>query len=171
MPEPFIGEIRLFGFDYVPRGWAFCDGQLLPIAQNPSLFSVIGPTYGGDRRTTFRLPDLRGRTPMHPSDAYPLAQQTGEEGHALTEDEMPVHQHSYNGTTSAADTEQPVPHTFAATTGTGTPNEPLYRDDVAAAFRDTAVETVGSGRPHDNMMPFFGLHFCIALNGLFPSQG
>lgn len=171
MSEPFLAEIRIIGFNFAPRGWAFCDGQVLPINQNQSLYSLLGTTYGGDGRTSFALPDLRGRTPIHENGAHPLGESSGEETHTITGSEMPQHAHSYYGSSSPADTQEPVPNTFGATSGDGTPDQAFYKENpTPAEMRDTAVQSVGGGQAHNNMMPFLALNFCIALQGLFPSR-
>lgn len=171
MSEPFLAEVRIVGFGFAPRGWAFCDGQILPIAQNQALYSLLGTTYGGDGRTNFALPDLRGRTPIHvgSSDgaAHTLGQKWGEETHTLTGVEMPQHQHAFQGSTDQGATDVPATGQVLAKSardvyrGQATSGTPL----AAAAVADT-----GGGQAHDNMQPYLTLNFCIALQGLFPSR-
>lgn len=168
MSEPFLAEIRMFGFNFAPRNWAWCDGQILPINQNQSLYSLLGTTYGGDGRTTFGLPDLRGRVPMHPGSAPALGQSGGEEAYSLTEAEIPGHGHTLN--TSTASGDAPVnPDNFLAAFNNG------YVDgsvDVATLvpLRDGSVSNAGSSAPLNNMQPSQVIAFAIALQGLFPSR-
>ena len=171
MSEPFLAEIRIVGFNFAPRGWAFCDGQILPINQNQSLYSLLGTTYGGDGRTSFALPDLRGRTPIHVGSSngsdHPQGQKGGEETHTLSTAEMPAHRHDFRGTSSNANSNVPTGHTFARSAVA------LYSDLAsgrAAAMRSDMIASTGGGQAHDNMMPYITLNFCIALRGLFPSR-
>ena len=166
MSEPFLAEIKIVGFNFAPRGWAFCDGQILPINQNQSLYSLLGTTYGGDGRTSFALPELRGRTPIHVGAGHALGQKSGEETHALTIAEIPNHDHAVK-----------------ASSGNG--NAPLAPGSVLAAFQNGysspsdsgmvdlqpgTIANTGSGQGHNNMQPYLTLNFCIALTGLFPSR-
>jgi len=167
MSEPFLAEIRIMGFNFAPRGWATCDGQILPINQNQSLYSLLGTTYGGDGRTTFALPDLRGRTPVHPgADGVTLGQKTGEETHVLTVAEMPNHTHTAQVSPAAGTTPVPTGNVLASTA----PSEVYHGDASRSAMRTGTVGSVGGNQPHDNMQPFTTLNFCIALQGLFPSR-
>lgn len=172
MSEPFLAEVRIVGFNFAPRGWAFCDGQILPINQNQSLYSLLGTTYGGDGRTSFALPDLRGRTPIHVgrSDGGPTdhreGQKSGEETHTLSINEMPQHTHTLQASSADANIDTSAGHLLARSVDV----EP-YRDltnqvNMAAG----AVASVGGGQAHNNMMPYLALNFCIALQGLFPSR-
>jgi microcystin-dependent protein len=168
MSEPFLAEIRIFGFNFPPRNWAFCDGQILPIAQNQSLYSLLGTTYGGDGRTTFALPELRGRVPMHPGSSSNLGDKSGQEAYSLTEAEIPEHGHALN--TSTASGDAPV-HTgnFMASFNNG------YVDDTVdvstlVPLRDGSVANAGSGAPLNNMQPSLVIAFAIALQGLFPPR-
>lgn len=164
MSEPFLAEIKMFGFNFPPRGWAFCDGQILPINQNQSLFSLLGTTYGGDGRTTFGLPDLRGRTPIHRGSGHTLGQRAGEERHTLGVAEMPQHIHAAHG--SSNDPNQPVP-----TNGLlGNASLEAYRDpDSPVSLVGGSISAAGS-QGHENMQPFLAVRFCIALQGLFPPR-
>jgi microcystin-dependent protein len=164
MSEPFLGEIRIFG-SFATAGWALCDGQLLPINQNQSLYSLLGTTYGGDGETTFGLPDLRGRTPIHFSAAHPQGQKGGEEEHTLSVNEMASHSHACRGSTSA-DTDDPA-GSFPGLTEDGTYNSSTGPTTVNMGT--STIAHTGGGQGHENMQPFLALNFAIALNGLFPS--
>jgi len=167
MSEPFLAEIRIVGFNFAPRGWAFCDGQILPINQNQSLYSLLGTTYGGDGRTSFALPDLRSRTPIHKGDGHTLGQKGGAETVTLTAAEIAAHTHTVKASSSPGDNTSPTGHVLAAAT------TDLYRDPEAAnmtALRSGTVTNAGGGQGHDNMQPYLTLAFCIALQGLFPSR-
>jgi microcystin-dependent protein len=174
MSEPFLAEIHIFGFNFAPRGYAKCDGQILPINQNQSLYSLLGTTYGGDGRTTFALPDLRSRAPIHKGtaggDNRTLGQRSGQETVALNSTQMPAHTHAH---------APPKASTDAATATTPAGNLPAT---VAPAFnvygaasspasgKGVVVSNAGGGQAHDNMQPYQTLNFCIALQGLFPSR-
>ncbi len=165
MSEPFLAEIRIVGFNFAPRGWAFCDGQILPINQNQSLYSLLGTNYGGDGRTSFALPDLRGRTPIHRSDGHALAQKSGAETVTLTAAEIAAHTHAAKATSAPADTAAPANNILA--------DSPIYRDPEAAnatALRSGTVTNAGGGQAHNNMQPYLTLGYVIALRGLFPSR-
>lgn len=170
MSEPFLAEVRIVGFNFAPRGWAFCDGQILPINQNQSLYSLLGTTYGGDGRTTFALPDLRGRTPIHVGQSdggqhHSEGQKSGEETHTLAANEMPNHDHQ--AMASANDGGTPVPTDSVLSQ---TPSR-IYNDPTnLVELRAGTVTNVGGGQAHDNMQPYLALNFCIALRGLFPSR-
>lgn len=166
MSEPFLAEIKIFGFDFPPRGWALCDGQILPINQNQSLYSLLGTTYGGDGRTTFALPDLRGRTPIHVSATHGLGSRSGEERHSLSIAEMPQHKHSLRGTTAAGTTDEPAGNLLGSVPGFN-----VY-DDLSAPtnMAPGTVANAGGGQAHENMQPFITLSYGIALTGLFPSR-
>ncbi len=171
MSEPFIAEIRMFGGNFAPRSWAFCDGQLLPISQNTALFSLLGTTYGGDGRTTFGLPNLRDRSAMHPGRGPGLSPRTlGEMGGAsavtLTAAEMPRHGHALRGTASPTSTS-PAGHSMAAT-GNGSPAYRIPGNTVAMAGE--ALGAAGSGGAHNNRQPVLGISFIIALQGVFPPR-
>jgi microcystin-dependent protein len=165
MSEPFLAEIRIVGFNFAPRGWAFCDGQLLPINQNQSLYSLLGTTYGGDGRTSFALPDLRGRTPIHFGEGDQLGARGGQESVALSAAEMPQHDHRLMGTADSASTPDGL-HDVLGKSSTQLYSTPQDLQALAAG----AVATAGGNQAHENMQPFTVLNFCIALQGLFPSR-
>jgi microcystin-dependent protein len=168
MSEPFLAEVRIVAFNFAPRGWAFCDGQILPINQNQSLYSLLGTTYGGDGRTTFALPDLRGRSPLHVGEGHGLGQKSGEETHTLAANEMPQHQHSLKASSTDGDSINPGGTVLARTAGL------IYQEEAPeselVAMRAGSVANVGGSQAHENMMPYIALNFAIALQGLFPSR-
>lgn len=164
MATPFIGEIKIISWNYAPKGWAFCNGQLLPINQNQALFSILGTTYGGDGRTTFALPDLRGRTPLHTGNGFILGQAGGEEAHTLSNSEMPAHNHFAVASSNAADLNTPVGNFWASA------GQQVYSPTLNAAMRANAVAPVGGSQPHNNLSPLLVLNFVIALVGIFPSR-
>jgi microcystin-dependent protein len=163
MAEPFLSEIRILSFGFAPKGWAFCNGQLLPINQNQALFSLLGTTFGGDGRVNFALPDLRGRVPMHVGSGHVLGERAGQESHTLTQQEYPTHNHLANVVNSNANAG-PTGHFFAAA-------NTLYQPAPAnTQLAPTTISNVGGGQPHANLQPFLTLSFAIALQGIFPSQ-
>jgi len=175
MSEPFIAEIKIFAGNFAPRGFAFCDGQLLEIVQNTALFSLVGTTYGGDGRTTLGLPDLRGRAPMHPGNgpglsSRRLGQHGGSQTVTLTEAQMPSHNHGADGgatveaSDDAATSGDPDGRFLAVTSGR---SQRIYRDVGTPVDSSTAT---GGGLPHANRQPYLGLNFIIALIGLYPSR-
>lgn len=173
MSEPFLAEIKIVGFNFAPRGYAFCDGQILPIAQNQSLYSLLGTTYGGDGRTTFALPDLRGRVPVHfgPAPAPTLGQQGGEENHVLTPPELPSHTHGAQATTTTpAGTGQSGALLAPGASGGRRPVVPYGSRQGLTPLAPGSVSGGGAGEGHENMQPFTVLNFCIALQGIFPSR-
>jgi microcystin-dependent protein len=163
MSEPFLSEIRIMSFSFAPKGWAMCNGQLMPINQNQALFSLLGTTYGGDGRVNFALPDLRGRTPMHEGSGHTLGEKGGEQAVTLTLSQLPQHTHFLNASPKNADNPVAQNNVFA-TAGNlySAPNNNL----VALLG---AVGPVGGSQAHLNMQPFLALTFCIALQGIFPS--
>jgi microcystin-dependent protein len=165
MATPFLGEIKIISWDYPPKGWAFCNGQLLPINQNQALFSILGTTYGGDGRTTFALPNLQGRTPLHTGDGFSLGERGGEEAHTLTTSELAAHTHLAVASSNAADQSSPANNYWAVsqsfTVYAGSPNETMAPQTVVS---------VGGSQPHANLSPYLVLNFVIALVGIFPSR-
>jgi len=162
--SPFLGEIRIMSFGFPPKGWAQCNGQLLPINQNQALFSILGTTYGGDGRTTFGLPNLQGRVPFHVGQGLFLGEVGGELTHTITTSEMPAHTHTPAGSSSDADQVSPAGNHWAKGAASA---YSATSDDVMAA---QAVGNAGGSQPHENMSPFLVLNFVIALQGIFPSR-
>ena len=169
MAQPFLGEIRTTSFGFAPRGWALCNGQLLPINQNQALFSLLGRTYGGNGTTNFALPNLQGRAPMHFGVGVVLGQAGGEAAHVLTSGEMPVHSHAMRATSDFANSGAPGNAVPAAKPRGG---RDIYAPSGSAVtpLHPSAVASVGGNQAHDNMQPFLGLNFIIALQGIFPSR-
>lgn len=165
MAEPFLSEIRIMSFNFAPKGWAFCNGQLLPINQNQALFALLGTTYGGDGRTTFALPDLRARTPIHVGPGHSLGQRGGEQNHTLTIAEIPAHIHFAEATNNAA------PGDSASNNVLGQAGANVYAPPAAnpVAMNAGVLSNTGGSQPHLNTQPFLALNFCIALQGIFPS--
>ena len=183
MSDPFIAEIVMFGGNFAPRGWALCDGQLLPIAQNDALFSIVGTTYGGDGRTTFALPDLRGRSPKHPGDGpglgnVRLGQRGGSEEHTLSTAEMPshnhIHSHAFHAEAVAADKRGPKGRMFAISSM----DDLIYKSPdpknnvvmAAESISNNTEGTTGGGRSFSIESPYLGVNFIIALQGVYPSR-
>ena len=171
MSEPFVGEVRMFAGNFAPRGWAFCDGQLLAVSQNDALFSLLGTIYGGDGRTTFGLPDLRGRIPIHAGSGPGLSPRrlgakAGEENVTLTVNQLPSHGHPLKATNQQANNADPVGRALApALFGD------VYSPDLAPENMSTsAITKVGGSRKHTNLMPFLCINFIIALFGIYPSR-
>lgn len=169
--EPFIGEIMLFAGNFAPRGWAFCNGQVLPIAQNQALFSLLGTTYGGDGFTTFRLPDLRDRVPIHFGQGAGLSLRSlgefaGASTHTITLTELPAHSHSLQGSRNFGAVVSPS-GAYPSRNPSGIPEYGLTAD---VAMSPTAISTVGGSQAHENRQPYLAVNFCIALVGIFPSQ-
>ncbi len=171
MADPFVAEIRIFPFNFAPKGWAWCDGQLLPLSQNTALFSLLGTTYGGNGKSNFALPDLQGRAPMHPGQGpglslHDLGETGGSETVSLLESEIPSHSHAISvsqadGLESAAAGQQ-----FATGIGLG-----MYAAPGAlVSLGDMALAPAGGDQPHNNMQPYLTFYFCIALQGVFPPR-
>lgn len=167
MATPFIGEVRLFGGTFAPTGWALCNGASLPIAQNEALYSLVGTTYGGDGVTTFALPDLRGRLPMHAAPQFPLGQKAGSEGVTLTTAQLPLHQHQPAAVSASGSTGNPEGALWASASSAYYATGGSANDAMNAA----AVQPAGGGQAHDNLSPFLAVTFIIALDGVYPSQG
>jgi microcystin-dependent protein len=168
MAEPFLSEIRIMSFVFAPKGWALCNGQLLPINQNQALFSLLGTTFGGDGRVNFALPDLRARTPIHVGSGHALGERGGEPAHTLSIAELPTHTHVVNGTSALADAAVPGGNLLGAVDNTTFGNAYSGPSNLAA-FNPQAVGNVGGSQAHLNLQPFVTLNFCIALQGIFPS--
>jgi microcystin-dependent protein len=162
--EPFIGEIRMFGGNFAPLGWAFCDGAVIAISQNEALFSLIGTTYGGDGQTTFQLPDLRGRLPVHQGSNYVLGQAAGAESVTVTVNQMPQHTHTVSARASATAGSPSGAMYGGNTTGT------IYSATPSAQMNAAMIGIGGGSQPHSNMMPYGVVSFIIALEGIYPSQ-
>ena len=173
MADPFVAEIRIFPFNFAPKGWAFCDGQLLPLSQNTALFSLLGTTYGGDGKSNFALPNLQGSAAMHPGQGPGLSERAlGEVGGsdvvALLQSELPAHTHTLRGGDAPGDSPQPGGNTLARL---GTLN--AYQQTVDANLVPMAPEAApvaGGGLPHNNLQPYLTLNFCLALQGVFPPR-
>lgn len=177
MSSPFVAEIRIFPFNFAPRGWAFCDGQILPLSQNTALFSLLGTTYGGNGQSTFALPNLIDRSPMHIGAAQPgpglsvrdLGEESGEETVTLLTSEMPVHQHQFGGAADAAgDTQDPTGAIWGQVPGRAAVF--LYSKPATGAMNPNAMPIAGGSLPHNNLQPYLTLSFCIALQGVFPPR-
>jgi len=175
MADPFVAEIRIFPFNFAPKGWAWCNGQLLPISQNTALFSLLGTTYGGDGKSTFALPNMQGNAPMHPGQGpglslHDLGETGGSETVTLLESEMPAHSHSFSANSVAGDTNAPAPSVSLTRASNATP----YHADQSTNlvnFAFQAVSVAGGDQPHNNMQPYLTLYFNIALQGVFPARG
>ena len=163
MAEPFLSEIRLMSFSFAPKGWALCNGQLLPINQNQALFSLLGTTFGGDGRVDFALPDLRGRVPVHVGSGHTLGEKGGEPAHTLSIAELPTHVHLMNGSSTSADVVSPTENVVAQSSQLYGPGAQLTPLDPSS------TGNTGGSQAHLNMQPFVTLTFCIALQGIFPS--
>lgn len=165
MAQPYVGEIRIFAGNFAPAGWMFCEGQLLPISENETLFNLIGTTYGGDGQSTFALPDLRGRIPLHQGNGMILAETGGAETVTLTVAQIPAHSHPFLGTTSIATDTSPN-NTVLGQTST----YDAYQSTAGAiAMAANSVSAVGGSQPHENRQPFLCVDFIISLFGIFPS--
>ncbi|WP_028652994.1 phage tail protein [Nocardioides halotolerans] len=165
MAEPFLGEIRLMSFNFAPKGWAACDGQILPINQNQALFSLLGTMYGGNGQTTFALPDLRGRVPIHQSDFHTMGERAGQEAHTLTVAELPQHTHVVHATTATGDTPVAPGNLLA-----DSPSQLYGSPSGLTTLHPSTVGAVGGSQPHQNLQPYLTLNYCIAISaGIFPS--
>jgi microcystin-dependent protein len=172
MADPFVAEIRMFPFNFAPKGWAWCDGQLLPLSQNTALFSLLGTTYGGDGKSTFNLPDLRGRVPIHwgtnPStgSSFLIGERAGVETVTLTTQQIPQHSHALAATTAIGTQVNPGGNLLANSQGP----QPYIQEDPDNSLGPQALAATGGSQPHDNMQPYLGINFIISLFGVFPSQ-
>jgi microcystin-dependent protein len=171
MAEPYLGEIQMFGGNFAPRGWMFCNGQLLPIQNNEALFALIGTTYGGDGTTTFALPDLRGRAPIHQGfgggASYVIGQAAGTETVTLLASDMPAHTHGLQASTAPATSTDPAGRSLASSTAL---DAYTSSGDALVAMNVAAIGNAGNGLPHENMAPYVAINFIIALEGIFPSR-
>jgi microcystin-dependent protein len=166
MAEPFLSEIRIMSFNFAPKGWAQCNGQLLPINQNQALFALLGTTFGGDGRVNFALPDFRGRTPIHVGSGHTLGERGGEQAHTLSIAELPTHTHVMRATSNAATTNIPTGSTMLAATA---PNDFYTGPAALAPLASGTIGNVGGSQAHLNMQPYLTINFCIALQGIFPA--
>jgi microcystin-dependent protein len=171
MAQPYIGEVRIFAGNFAPQGWAFCDGQLMPISENDALFTLIGTTYGGDGEVTFALPDLRGRVPIHmgqgPSGiTHQIGEAAGVEQVTLTSQQIPAHNHAWLASTGGGTSNTPQNNVVAAPAVTK-----LYRlTNPGDALAATVVQPTGGSQPHENLMPYIAINYIISLFGIFPTQ-
>ncbi|MFS2108853.1 phage tail protein [Sphingomonas sp. Sphisp140] len=166
MAQPYVGEIRIFAGNFAPAGWMFCEGQLLPISENETLFNLIGTTYGGDGQSTFALPDLRGRLALHQGNGYILAETGGAEEVTLTINQIPAHSHPMLGSSGNGSQSNPKNNVLASSTLVK-----LYSGEAAdTAMAATAISSIGGNQPHTNFQPYLCLNYIISLFGIFPSQ-
>jgi microcystin-dependent protein len=169
--DPFVAEIRIFPFNFAPKGWAWCDGQILPLSQNTALFSLLGTTYGGDGKSNFALPDLQGRAPMHPGQGpglslHDLGETGGSETVSLLESEIPSHSHALNASYGDGNDQSPNNEMFASGIGIG-----FYAPPGATVqLNDNSLAPAGGDQPHNNMQPYLTFYFCIALQGVYPPR-
>jgi microcystin-dependent protein len=174
--DPFVAEIRIFPFNFAPTGWAFCDGQILPLSQNTALFSLLGTTYGGDGKSNFALPNMQGNAPMHPGQGpglslHDLGETGGSQTITLLESEIPAHAHTFRASNQQADVQAPIASvSLARPSGAvpfviGSPTPPIV------AMAGESLAPAGGDQPHNNLQPFLTLNFCIALQGVFPPRG
>ena len=166
MAQPYVGEIRMFAGNFAPAGWMFCEGQLLPISENETLFQLIGTTYGGDGQSTFALPDLRGRIPLHQGNGFILAETGGAEEITLTVQQIPAHTHALLATNSVATQANVSPNVFAE----ATLFNPYINVNPTAPMAPQAISPIGGSQPHNNFQPYLCVDFIISLFGIFPSQ-
>jgi microcystin-dependent protein len=174
MADPFVAEIRIFPFNFAPRGWAWCDGQLLPLSQNTALFSLLGTTYGGNGKSNFALPDLQGRAPMHPGQGpglslHDLGETGGSDTVTLLVSEIPAHPHALQAAGAPATSKTPTGNALARAVGAN-----VYMSASGAplvSMSDQALRPAGGDQPHNNMQPYLTFYFCIALQGVFPPRG
>jgi len=175
MADPFVAEIRIFPFNFAPRGWAWCDGQLLPLSQNTALFSLLGTTYGGNGMSNFALPDLQGRAPMHPGQGpglslHDLGETGGSETVTLLQSEIPAHSHSMNAHNGdQADAQNPSSNTSLAQSANGFAYQSITNQNLTQ-LNFATLSPAGGDQPHNNMQPYLTFYFCIALQGVFPPR-
>ncbi len=165
MAQPYVGEIRMFAGNFAPAGWALCEGQLLPISENETLFNLIGTTYGGDGQSTFALPDLRGRLPVHNGSGFVLAETGGVEEVTLTTNQIPGHTHALAGTTSIASDINPAGRIPAQ----ASTYDPYQTENANSPMAPQSISGIGGSQPHSNFQPYLCLNFIISLFGIFPS--
>jgi microcystin-dependent protein len=173
--DPFVAEIRIFPFNFAPKGWAFCDGQLLPLSQNTALFSLLGTTYGGDGKSNFALPDMQGNAPMHPGQGpglslHDLGETGGSDTVLLLESEIPSHNHNFLVSNQQSDVKQPTSTTSLARSVGATPFVTGSSSPALVQMNFQSLTPTGGNQPHNNMMPYLVLNFCIALQGVFPPR-
>ena len=172
--DPFVAEIRIYPFNFAPKGWAFCDGQILPLSQNTALFSLLGTTYGGDGKSNFALPNMQGNAPMHPGQGpglslHDLGETGGSETVSLLESEIPSHSHAVMASASVGNRTTPQANSISRVTGS-TPFVPSSPSPPIVAFSGNSLAPAGGDQPHNNMQPYLTLNFCIALQGVFPPR-
>ena len=165
MAQPYVGEIRMFGGNFAPAGWMFCEGQLLPISENETLFQLIGTTYGGDGESTFALPDLRGRIPIHQGNGFILAETGGAEEITLTVNQIPAHTHAFLASTAVSNSNSPTNQVI----GQSTQRAVYFEADPTTNLAPSAISPVGGSQPHTNFQPYLCVDFIISLFGIFPS--
>jgi|SRR6266550_3444125 len=166
MAQPYVGEIRIFAGNFAPAGWMFCEGQLLPISENETLFQLIGTTYGGDGQSTFALPDLRGRIPLHQGNSFTLAETGGAETITLTDNQIPAHSHGFLASTDGGNAVGPQGNVLANPFNTF----PYFPSTGSVALNAQSLSSVGGSQPHNNFQPYLCVNFIISLFGIFPSQ-
>lgn len=166
MSEPYVGEIRMWAGSFAPSGWAFCDGSILPIAENVALFELIGTTYGGDGQQNFALPDLRGRLPTHRSGSVAIGQRGGVETVTLTVPQLPVHSHAFLGTSNQGGSTNPPSNVVAQIPG----GNAYIQDTASVALSPQSVLSTGGSQPHENMQPYLCVSFIVSLFGIYPTQ-
>ena len=175
MANPFIAEIRIFPFNFAPKGWAFCDGQVLPLSQNTALFSLLGTTYGGDGKSNFALPNMQGNAPMHPGQGpglslHDLGETGGSDTVTLLESEMPAHSHAARASNQQGDVQNPTPDVSLGRPNGATPFVPGNPVPPLVAMADQSLAPAGGDQPHNNLMPYLTFYFNIALQGVFPPR-
>jgi len=172
--DPFVAEIRIFPFNFAPKGWAFCDGQILPLSQNTALFSLLGTTYGGDGKSNFALPNMQGNAPMHPGQGpglslHDLGETGGSDTVTLLESEIPSHAHSMMGINNTPQDTIPTPADGYARSSGGNAYQATANQNIAQMSANT-IAPAGGDQPHNNLMPYLTLNFCIALQGVYPPR-